>query len=105
MPGNKSRKEKAIPLTPGERSLLREQLLARTNGTPLVFPRAKGTAYTVNGFLMNLGSYVAGYHIDVLTNGAQQDFLVASVPEPETWAMLAGGLGMIGFLRRRRKAA
>jgi hypothetical protein len=58
----------------------------------------------VNGFLTNLGQYVAGYHIDVLTNGAQQDFLVASVPEPETWALLAAGLGVIGFMRRRRKA-
>ncbi len=60
---------------------------------------------TVNGFLVNLGQYAAGYHIDVLTNGAQQDFLVATIPEPETWAMLVAGLGVIGFLRRRRKAA
>ncbi len=59
----------------------------------------------VNGFLTNLGTYVAGYHIDVLTNGDHQDFLVASVPEPETWAMLVGGLGAIGLIRRRRKAA
>jgi len=67
---------------------------------------ANQTAFnTVNGFLTTLGTYVAGYHIDVLTNDAQQDFLVASVPEPETWAMLVGGLGMIGFLRRRRKVA
>lgn len=68
-------------------------------------PANQAAFNTVNGFLTNLGSYAAGYHIDVLTNGAQQDFLVASVPEPETWAMLVGGLGMIGFLRRRRKAA
>ena len=60
---------------------------------------------TVNGFLMNLNQYAAGYHIDVLTNGAQQDFLVASVPEPETWAMLVAGLGVIGLVRRRRRAA
>ena len=32
--GNKSRKEKAIPLTPGERLLFKEQLLARANGPP-----------------------------------------------------------------------
>ena len=37
--GNKSRKEKAIPLTPNETRLFREQLLARPNGTALVFPR------------------------------------------------------------------
>ncbi len=68
-------------------------------------PANQAAFNTVNGFLINLGQYVAGYHIDVLTNDAQQDFLVASVPEPETWAMLVGGLGMIGFLRRRRKPA
>jgi hypothetical protein len=59
---------------------------------------------TVNGFLVNLGQYAAGYQIDVLTNGAQQDFLIASIPEPETWALLVAGLGVIGSLRRRRKA-
>jgi hypothetical protein len=31
--------------------------------------------------------------------------LVASVPEPETYAMLLAGLGVIGALARRRKAA
>lgn len=31
-------------------------------------------------------------------------FTVTSVPEPETYAMLLGGLGLIGLLARRRKA-
>jgi integrase len=52
--GNKSRKEKAIPLTPNEARLFREQLLVRPNGTALVFPRPSGTAYTVNGFLKDV---------------------------------------------------
>nr|WP_229262497.1 PEPxxWA-CTERM sorting domain-containing protein [Duganella radicis] len=30
--------------------------------------------------------------------------LTAAVPEPETWAMLGLGLGLIGFTARRRKA-
>jgi hypothetical protein len=30
---------------------------------------------------------------------------VSAVPEPSTYAMLAAGLGLIGFLRKRRKAA
>ncbi len=59
---------------------------------------------TVNSFLMNLGQYAASYHIDVLTNDEHQDFLVATVPEPETWAMLVGGLGVIGWMRRRRRS-
>jgi integrase len=52
--GNKSRKEKAIPLTPGERGLFLEQLLARPAGTPLVFPRPSAKPYTVNGFLKDV---------------------------------------------------
>jgi hypothetical protein len=39
-----------------------------------------------------------------------RDFLidnihVAAVPEPETYAMLGAGLGLIGFAARRRKSA
>ena len=57
----------------------------------------------VNGFLKNLGSFSASYQINVLENGVNQDFLVPTIPEPETWAMLLGGLGALGLLRRRRK--
>lgn len=41
------------------------------------------------------------------TNGAQfylSSMTVAAVPEPETYAMLMAGLGVIGFISRRRKA-
>lgn len=31
--------------------------------------------------------------------------VTAAVPEPETWAMLAAGLGFLGFAARRRKQA
>jgi hypothetical protein len=34
--------------------------------------------------------------------GAQELRMVASVPEPSTWAMLLGGLGMLTMFRRRR---
>jgi len=30
-------------------------------------------------------------------------FAVAAVPEPETYAMMLAGLGLVGFLARRRK--
>lgn len=66
---------------------------------------ATQTAFgVVNGFLKNLGSYSASYQIDVLTNGVTQDFLVPTIPEPETWAMLLAGLGAVGLLRRRRRS-
>ncbi|MEO8080918.1 MAG: PEPxxWA-CTERM sorting domain-containing protein [Caldimonas sp.] len=60
---------------------------------------------TVDGFLMNLASYQPDYQIQVLTSGEHQDFLVATIPEPETWALLIAGFGALGFLKRRRKAA
>jgi len=59
---------------------------------------------TVNGFLMNLSAYKADARIDVLTNGEHQDFLVATIPEPETWMLFGMGLGVVGLLRRRRRA-
>jgi hypothetical protein len=32
-------------------------------------------------------------------------YLVAPIPEPETYAMMLAGLGLIGFIARRRKIA
>lgn len=56
----------------------------------------------------NAKNGVAGstqYSFNLYTNASQQDYLVASVsavPEPETYAMLLAGLGLIGFTARRR---
>ena len=33
-----------------------------------------------------------------------EDFRTAAVPEPATWAMMVGGLGVIGSAMRRHKA-
>jgi len=38
------------------------------------------------------------------STGQGEVVLIAAVPEPETWALLALGLGAIGFVRRRRTA-
>ena len=64
----------------------------------------QGAFDVVNGFLANLGAYGADARIDVLKNGEHQDFLVATIPEPETWMLLGMGLGVVGLLRRRRRA-
>ncbi len=49
-PGAKSRRHKAIPLTPREAQLLREQLLVRAAGSTLVFPRRYGTRFNPENF-------------------------------------------------------
>jgi len=69
--------------------------------------------YAVNGtniFSVNtatgLGTLVVGYG-GVLSgaNGTAffQEAVVPSIPEPETYAMLLAGLGLLGFAARRRK--
>jgi len=51
------------------------------------------------------------YSLNLYTNGYKQDYLVASmgsvtpVPEPETYAMLLAGLGLIGFTASRRRVS
>ena len=64
-------------------------------------PAGQSAFSVVNGYLLTLGSYQASARIDVLENGAQQDFLVATVPEPETWLLFGLGLGMVGLMKRR----
>jgi hypothetical protein len=37
-------------------------------------------------------------------DGGDDEFIPAPVPEPETWAMLLGGLGLMAWMARRRAA-
>lgn len=73
-----------------------------------------GTAGTAAGqlafnqidvFLANLGFYSASATVQVLENGERQDFVIGTVPEPGTWALLGAGLGVIALLGRRRRTA
>ena len=59
---------------------------------------------TINGVLGNLGSYGRAYHVEVLVNENLQDYLsITAVPEPGTYALLAAGLGVVGFAASRRR--
>lgn len=58
--------------------------------------------------ITNAKTGIAGptqYAFTVYKHQTQQDFLVSvtAVPEPETYAMLLSGLGLIGVVSRRRK--
>ncbi len=53
----------------------------------------------------SLGGPSGGYTLTALTSSARQDQMMATpVPEPETYAMLLAGLGLMGFVIRRRSA-
>ena len=61
--------------------------------------------------LVNLSAYshVTRIYVDDQSTGAGFaydgfNFTAAAVPEPETYAMMLAGLGMLGFLARRRSA-
>lgn len=55
----------------------------------------------------NYSLNVAGYKLDTAQSGGYSGTVsvnpAAPVPEPETYAMLFAGLGLIGFTARRRK--
>lgn len=86
---------------------------------------ASGQVHTTSGtdskvvalassMISNAKTGVAGpnqYAFNLYTSGKNQDYLVASmtsvtpVPEPETYAMMLAGLGLIGFTANRRRAS
>lgn len=67
-----------------------------------------------NNMISNAKTGAAGssnYSFNLYTNSNQQDFLVASVssvspvPEPNTYALMIAGLGLIGFTASRRRTS
>ena len=56
-----------------------------------VFYGLRESAATISYFVMS-GAYIAA-----------TDFTVLAVPEPSTYAMLLGGLGLLGFAARRQR--
>lgn len=60
---------------------------------------------SVNTVLRNLGTYANNFQVDLLYNGASQNFIIVhEVPEPGTWALMFAGLGVVAAVSRRRKA-
>jgi hypothetical protein len=50
------------------------------------------------------GTSVAGYGLTGTMSGYPVSQTITAVPEPESYAMLLAGLGLMGFVARRRKA-
>ena len=74
----------------------------------------KNVVALASSMISNAKNGVAGptqYSFNLYTSSTNQDYLVASmtsvtpVPEPETYAMLLAGLGLIGFTASRRRAS
>jgi len=70
-------------------------------------------SYNNSGYNPKLTLGPGSYQVNFLSNGNKgttglgtfdAHISVAAVPEPETYAMLLAGLGLIGFSARRRKA-
>lgn len=82
----------------------------RANGFEVL---ANGTAYAglnVDGSSLTSGIYrinlATGAATSVGTfNGTLSGLTVSAVPEPETYALMMAGLGVVGFMAKRRKAA
>lgn len=74
-----------------------------------------GDSFIVMTFDQNLGGssfdgltwrgFGSGVEFDVIYNPHDVTLAVAAVPEPETYAMMLAGLGLLGFVARRRLQA
>lgn len=69
-----------------------------------------GSSATASDFNSVLGNLTVlrlrGEYINGITETTHIDNVVlAAVPEPETWAMFAAGLGLLGFFGKRRRNA
>jgi hypothetical protein len=61
------------------------------------------TGLTAGSYYIAVNGVIQGAGGGTYTSNV--NFALAPVPEPETYAMMAAGLGLLGFMARRRKSA
>jgi hypothetical protein len=67
-------------------------------------PGGNPAGYILEPGAMTLSvQYPLAAYLPYLPTGTQGYFVTDAIPEPETYAMLLAGLGLLGFMARRRK--
>jgi len=71
---------------------------------------ASFSGFGSNGDIKDLAINASGRYVEIVAYGGQSwtalsKVSVTAVPEPETYAMLLGGLALVGAISRRKKAA
>lgn len=63
----------------------------------------ESVSWDVAGMFGTPGNGQLALHVQGIGPNDNSAWYVSSVPEPETYAMLLAGLGLVGFMARRRK--
>ena len=87
-----------------EVNYLTQQMTVSLNGVSATYGGLDfNAANSASGIGGGLGVISWGERVSY-DNVVVTDFMAAPVPEPETYAMLLAGLGLLGFARRRKQA-
>lgn len=98
-----------IPIDPTSMSSTEGEIFTEQPDFSIVVSGGKNQypIYTIGSELTADG--ITGFRLEAISgrqplngNFALSEFVVSSVPEPETYAMLLAGLGLLGFIARRK---
>jgi PEP-CTERM motif len=75
-----------------------------SNSNTLGINGGEWAAFSVTGTNGSM-DFLSGLHVRSLVNGQSESFVTVTtpVPEPSTYALMLAGLGVVGFVARRRR--